>query len=568
MNAFSRRNTLTIGFLGSALFLVFSIPGLNDLVIVDEAIFASTIRSVSQTGVAKYYAGESVGSKGGLWHPPTYIYYVAAWFSSFGASSVVARIATLMFSLLTVPVVGLLGAKIAIETGDTDPKISATAAVLLYVTAPLVIQNGTLVDIDGSMLALGVSLFLYWALDNFEPTVDNWPRTFLGIVGWFACLTWIKFGMLPVLLLCFFIYTTYKEGLKRGVKAASGALAGIVIFILTWGVVSMIFDLSFVEPFIHNFGSILEGSRNISTQKRLLMSAWGLYIELLWLSPFLLIIGVMALFREVPSGVAELRRQTIQSGSALLLSVSILTILQYAILAKVPYGFPKYLGIVTPLMSALGGVVAARTMLLRRSRKMWALSGGLVVVVALGIFLIRDPFLVSFNRGYGTVVRQSLGTLLSVAGLGTIVYLILSNSGQAIGKQQLVTTVLIILLLGMNGGLLAQQATADYSTQYFYGIEETEGAISETTSAYENLSTAEQKETVLPVDFGFYVDGRFHASKRYTVSDFRSNSPPLIVLRIRKYYAVDSPLLNAVRSSDRYTSERRGSYIIFRRNNS
>lgn len=534
-----------------------------DPVIVDEAIFASTIRSLAETGTPRYYAGESVGMKNVLWHPPTYLYYVAAWFQLFGASSIVARAATLIFGLLTVPAVALLALSLA-RHANSVPKIPAAAgSVLIFVTSPLSIQNGTLIDIDGSILALVVVAFSIWTINKFETRPENWTYGLIGIAFWFASIAWVKFGVLPVLLFCSVFYAAYQTNLRRGGHVAGAAIAGLLAFTVSWAVVAAALNLPFADPFVHNFGSFLSDERSVSAQKRVLLSAWGLYTEIIWFSPFLLALGAITVVDHIPMRASELRNVKIQGPPVFLFAIAVLTVVQYAAIAKVPYGFPKYLGIATPLVSALSGLAIARTYSAVENCQTWLVAAGLIVAVGIGMYAIGDPYLVSFNEGYWSVIKHTAATIGGLALIAVVVATVLVG-GRLLPRRQRIALFLLIMLLGTNAGILTHQTTADYSTRYFYGVEGTEDALAATSEVYQNLSESERRASVMPVDFGFYIDGPFRASNRYTVHEMESESPPLVVLRTRKYYAVESPLIEALQASDEYESRRYGSYLVFR----
>lgn len=557
----SNRSLIATGC-GMAALVLFSVPFVNDPLLVDEAIFASTIRNLTQYGVPEYYAGEHEGMKSGLWHPPTYIYYVSIWFRFVNASSLVARTTTLLFSVLTVPVVALTANHLSLDAERIDPDYAVASAVVAYVGSPLVVQNATLIDIDGSVLALLVSAMILWVVGTFGSERTRGWHALIGTGLWFGAVAWVKFGVLPVLLLTVPIYVAHQRGLRRGGAVLLASVVGLLGFVGSWWLVSEWVGLSFVQPFAHNFGTVLNG-QSVSAQKRVLLSTWGLYSELLWLSPFLFVLAAVNAVNTFPPRLSNGWRAEIHADSALLFTVATLTVLQYAVLAKVPYGFPKYLGVATPLFCSLAGAavgrVAARDWVKHRQ-----VLVGATVLTAMGTVAVGDPHLVSFNDGYATVVRQTVTTVLGTLVVTALIVLILAHRDVFTSRSGAVLC-LIVLLVGTNGGVLALQASADYSTKYFYGSVGSSDAITATTERYDGLSPSERSESVLPVGFGFYVDGPFHVSKRYSVAELESDPPPLVVLRTRKYFAVRSPLLDALLSSERYHSRRYGSYVLFER---
>lgn len=554
---------------GFTLLALLCLPVLNDPLLLDEAIFAGTMRSVAETGDFRYYAGIARGWQPGLWHPPTYISYVAGWFGVFGASSLVARTATVLFSLLTVPALAFLAAQLATRTVPGDERTVVAGSIGFYITSPLVIQNATLVDIDGSLLALVVTLFVAWTVTTLEGDQSD-RRLYGGTTVWFAALSWVKFGALPVLLVCLVGYVTLKQGRRQGGGVGVAAVIGFAGFVLSWGVVAWLFDLSVITPFAHNFGSLLDGGSGTGTGKRILLSAWTAYLEVLWLSPFL---GALALLAAADGqgpttgSIFERVQKTLTDRALLLfpLTISLLTLFQYALLAKAPYGFPKYLGIATPLLCAVAATWLPRVRDATRTGRKRHLLGALVLVAATVIVLLGDPFLVSFNDGYGTVVMQSATTLTGLLVSTLFVGGVLAYRLRPIDHRSLLAVGLVILLVGTNLGVLAVQVSADYSTRYNYGQRGTETVIAETQTAYTSLPEGERSSAVLPRDFAFYVDGEFHIVREYSAAEWRRERPPLVVIRTRKYYAVDSPLLDELRDTEGYRAQTYGSYVMFQR---
>lgn len=117
--------------------------------------------------------------------------------------------------------------------------------------------------------------------------------------------------------------------------------------------------------------------------------------------------------------------------------------------------------------------------------------------------------------------------------------------------------------MGFYPGLVATRATSDHETRYFYGSEGTGEVISEARERYTDLPAQEQPSTVVPYDIGYYLDGRYHYTERYSVADVKRGKPPFVVVRTRKYYAVSNPLAAALYGSPDYRRSQIGSYAIY-----
>lgn len=559
------RTNIWFSVVGIGLLVVFSFPFIDDLLLLDEAIFAQTMRSFAEAGSFRYYAGVTRGWQTGLWHPPTYVIYGAVWSIVFGASSVIFRTATLLFTLLTVPLVGILASHLYPHPSRNGSGQRVVAsAILLYVTSPLVVQNAALIDIDGSLLALAVTAFVTWTIVTFESKGPNRITLYLGIAVWFAAISWIKFGVLPVLLVSTVAFVWLKLDFRRAVFVSIAAVSGFALFTLTWWIVAQTFGFSFLTPFLHNFGSLLEGGSHIQMQKRLLLSAWATYVEILWISPFLIVLAAL-----VTVGGYESRKRTLREYLAarapyvFCTSISLLTLLQYAVLAKVPYGFPKYLGIASPLLCAVAATSVPRVTDVITTQKDWILTSMLVILVAVMLLFVGDPFLVSFNEGYLAVFRRSALTVAGFVGAAVVVGTLLWRWNQDQDRRHLLVLLLMVLLLGSHVGVLTIQMTSDYSTRYNYGQSGTVAAVDATKAAYSSIPSEHRREAVLPRDFAFYVDGEFQIVREYSVTELEREKPPLVVLRTRKYYAVDSPIFRALRASEEYEMRRYGSYVLF-----
>ncbi|AHG05301.1 hypothetical protein HALDL1_11040 [Halobacterium sp. DL1] len=570
----SRREVAT-SVVAVAAFVLAAIPSLSDNYIIDETVFVRGMRAVAVRGVPFYYKSEQAGWQYGLWHPPTYIYYVGGWIDTLGADVVVTRGATMLLAALVVPVVVVLHRAVhRLDGVPGSPRLLGLAA-LLFVASPIAVQDATLIDIDGSLLTLATITFLLWTIWATE--IKEWSTGQLaaGLLLWFAAISWVKFGPLPVLLVCVGGYLVVRRGPRLAPVTLGAAVGGFALFSVTWYAVSSALELSFLSPYAHNFGMLFEASDAdaASTAKRVMLSAWTLYTELLWVSPFLVALAVLALVpspvrRTFPSAnriVAGVRER---SASALLLSVALATILQYAVLAKMPYGFPKYVGPAVPLLAVLGALaVSNRVHEACVNRRLFV---GAVGAVAVGsAVLVGDPFLAPFEAGFHSVTVDTARTVGAYAllfiGVLFAVHVLRRRAPDrvSVDGRTAATIALIVVVIGTNGATLAIQSSADYSTHYYYGQEGMEETLKVVQEKYKSLPEDARKRAVFPTDIGYYVDGPYHDKDRYTVADFQRDKPPLVVLRNEQYYRIDSPLLSVLQGDENYTGESYGSFTVF-----
>ncbi|WP_363466251.1 hypothetical protein [Halogeometricum borinquense] len=554
---------------------VLAIPALTDSFAGDEMVFVGAMRAAAETGRPLFYKSVQFGQQWGMWHPPTYVYSVAAAIVAFGTNTIVIRGATFVATLLTLPLlvalVNTLVDRDAVSVRESwrSPSWQLAALVLaLYVLSPLTIQNGTLVDIDGSLLPISVTAFILYAIRTFERDGPIPKSRYIGLTILFAGVSWVKFGPLPVLVVSFVGYLVLRGQYRRLLPAVAALVVGFGLFSATWWGVSSALDLPFWRPYEHNFGMLLSGGdgREIALQTRLMLSGWAGYASLLWLSPFLILLAVGSLPSNQETARPTLEWLRNRAPVLFVGAVAVLTYVQYTVLAKLPYGFPKYMGISTPLFAVLAAVCVAHFLNAPlENRRLWCFGAVLAGVVAAVTFLAPDPFYVSFNKGTMPVLLRAGGTVLAyIVGFASV-YALFDHveTGVELNRSSLAAVTLVVLLVGTNGGLILTQATAGYSTHYDYGQKGNDEVLSYVQEMYVDLPADEQSEVVVPFDIGLKLREPYHDTELYSVSDLEDSQPPLVVVKHRKYYAVNSALLDRLNDHSDYSKRTVGSFSIF-----
>jgi len=551
------------------------VPFLTDPYVMDESVFMRGMRAVARRGIPYYYKSAGVGWEFGLWHPPTYIYYLGGWVAALGDAESVTRGATALFTVVTVPLTAALAAVVARARG-TSVATPVILAPILYVVSPLTVQNGTLIDIDGSLLTAAVVTFLAVVVWVASGRRKAGSRSMVGaIVIGTAAISAIKFGVLPVLLGSTLGYLLIRRGPRTSFLAGLSFVGGFAVFSAAWYVVAAGIGLDFAAPYVHNFGMLLSesgGGRSISTGKRFLLSGWTLYTEVLWLSPPILALALLSVLpkslpRSMPAIGAVVRRN---AESLLLLAVAIGTVVQYAVLAKMPYGFPKYVGVASPLLAVLASIVVEERIPTEwLSSHRLAVIGAVPVVGLAAAVLLGDPFLAPFDRGIGAVVRRSartVGAYLVIAAAVAVAAALRASANHGLSSERtrsVLVAALVITTLGVNAGVLAVQADAEYSTRYYYGQEGIDQTIETTRVEYSELPVDSRSAAVIPIDISYYLSGPFTDLTAYSAEDHRRDPAPLVVTRTDEYYRVNSPVLETLLADERYRSVRHGSFVVF-----
>ena len=124
--------------------------------VLDELDFPIVAKATSESWRPVYYRGEGTPQHVGLYHPPLYIYALAAYVKVFGFSENTVRSFGLLCTLLT----ALLTVGIAARMMHRDRlRFFVPIFCGLYLLNPYTIANTTLPDIDQTILPVLITLF-------------------------------------------------------------------------------------------------------------------------------------------------------------------------------------------------------------------------------------------------------------------------------------------------------------------------------------------------------------------------------------------------------------------------
>lgn len=556
-----------LGFHGPAILLaelpllVFGLLSLGHPFVEDEGFIASAAKLAAETGKPYFYVGEIFGHQWGLWHPPTYVYYLSGWIRAFGFSEEVLRFATLLFPVATGILVYFFAAYLQREhlSGYLDsswrdhPRVFPGLASLIFCISPFVIQNGLLIDIDGSMLAFAVLSSIFLILKSFDTHGNSWkPYALTGILV--AVISGIKFGALPALGASLSIYLLSRYGLKSSFKLGLSFSAGMLLFTILWFGVSNLVGLPFAEPFTHNFGKLFSSSSvSILTFDKILWMCWVFFKQLLWLSPPLVLLSIFSV--KIP----ETSKKYDQIIFFLIAPFLVINIIQYTLLIGIPYGFPKYMGVSTPLIAILGAAALLRHLGSQDIKKNYQATISAVAATTLMMTILPDPIPrpMGLDKLRYLFYGLSFGTIfLTLSGLNLV---IIEKLGHLKSYKKLVLVTMMAIFLGSSLGMNLMQLEADYSTNYRYKESGLEDTINFTKALDGNIQ--ENQVVVVPADIGFYLGGG-----RYTIRRFNwSKNPDLIVTRTPPYKQVDQNIKELVRFQG-YESHKFGSFLVVAEN--
>ena len=433
-------------------FFALVIPQIQRLFVADEIDFVKTAHGIATTGMP-IYMGAGNNIQMGLWHPTLYTNILAASFKFFGVHEWSARMISVLFTLLTLLVIYLIMRHL------TFSNFSKVLAISIFLFNPLVVQGSLLVDIDNSVLMFFIALFVYAyvKLDREKPK----NLLLLGIL--FAIALWAKIPTPPVLILSILIFHTLNREYKKGLwESIVIGLVGGIVFLATWILYCNLFDLPFLQPFMHNIGYVGVGTNEIHF---LLTHLWGFKNILFWTTPFFIL---LILIVSVSRAKIYLKNRKLEAIDFLVI-VGLLIFLEYLLVGSYQTAdFPRYFIPMMPMFSvAFAGYFGRGKELTRKDLHVVAFVSMIIIVYS--ILVLKDPLLIDriiFNTG-------AIYKIAEETAMVTVLYLlpfVISYVIFRVLKVKSAFMLSIIVPLLMCGVYIdAIQVKADYATAYFYG---------------------------------------------------------------------------------------------------
>lgn len=308
----------------------------------------------------------------GLWHPPLYLYILAiagmmgpaeGWLRGVGVLCLLASL--------------LLIWRMAREAlGPDTPRAVVALPISLALLSPLVVQGSLFVDIDNTLLATLMLLFIW---EFTRPGDPLRPRRTLWLIALLTVMMWTKLTTLPMVWLSCAIAAACGEQPVRKLVAIVGIGVGAVaVFSVTFGAYCAAFDLPIRFMSEMGFGGRRDLFASVKTLSAIARSArW----TIMWVSPALVALIAVVTWERVRQFD---RRQALSAlDVCLVLAVGMFV-------AYVPIGamLGKYMMPAALMGAAFAGVRIAR------GWRTWRVPPMMVVVACaalLGIAVGRTP---------------------------------------------------------------------------------------------------------------------------------------------------------------------------------
>jgi hypothetical protein len=456
---------------------------------LDELDFPIVAKATSETGRPVYYRGEATPQHLGLYHPPLYIYALAAQIKVFGFSENSVRTFGLACTLLTAYLALMLGRDLFPESKRA---IFGIVFLGLYLLNPYTIANTTLPDIDSTILPPLLTLFALLLLKG---------RSDLILASMFALLLWAKLTT-PLAFIPFaMVYWKYAQQstIKILQKAAIVFCGGALLFCSTYWIYCKLLKL----PFSYTFGflvhSFTKGSASPSLEMRL-VKIWenlgystGLITAITIPLVFLFVASIvfLAFQRTTP--------ETRQQSMFFMLLCAAVTLFYCSLIA--PFGgFFKY-----PFAVFQFGCIGISAMIIRCMEKLGRRHCAQLLI--LGVLAVAFAFLQGLvwkdSPTFGIEASASFASVVAIVGGVAAGFLLLGNNALSKGGAAL-ALAFFAATVGTGIGIARFQAISPFPTKYSYGQLGMEETISYLRA---NLNPGEVIWSMK--DVGFYTGNRY-----------------------------------------------------------
>ena len=227
---------------------------------LDNMDFPAVAQATAQTGKPIYYRGEENPHHSGLYHPPLYIYLLAAWFQIFGFGEAQARIFGMWCALTQGWVVLLLmqtlfgrAARLSLQPWFW----------FLFLLNPYTLQTASVLDIDSTIygpligLVLLLAIRLSWREGDWR---EDEPGTleYLFVAAALAAALWAKLTTVLLVIPFLFLLLIARFGWWRAARISlSIVIAGVAGFACTYYAFGFLLGLDVNFTFSFTLDSLL-----------------------------------------------------------------------------------------------------------------------------------------------------------------------------------------------------------------------------------------------------------------------------------------------------------------------
>lgn len=462
------------------LFIVIFAVGAAKPLLLDNMDFPAVAARTAQTGLPVYYRGEEKPAALGLYHPPLYIYLLAAWMRVFGSAETSVR----MFGLVCALLQGLVVLEILCALfGPRFLRRCMPWFWAVFLLNPYTVQTASIADIDSTIygpllcFALLAALRMDWENGVWKETPPRF-RDYALLSGILTLCFWAK--LTTVLLIFPFLFVLFIPRLgvwRSGVTVlALAAISGGLFYVTYWSYGKA---TGLNTNFTFEFTWISFVERGTSGTPGLIARLTDYRRNLDFMAPFTIAwTGMLpwgaAACVLIWSGLRVLRlrdRRAIHYGT--LLALALLTTVYYC--AKVitfgwaPFKYTAvYWGLLltAPLVLIFDGFDPSNAELVTLAPRPWTVP----ILLSLTVLVVA-PFLFSVAH-----VQDVL--ILTPESVWRSMWVIVPAAAFCLGAvglrwhapvSRFVMLAALVFVIGFQAGVALFQSKADYATTYDYG---------------------------------------------------------------------------------------------------
>jgi hypothetical protein len=491
---------------------------------LDNAEFPQVAARTASTGLPLYYHGEVHSTPpgelrlvSGLYHPPLYIYSLAAWFRLFGFGETQVR----MFGMVCALLQGVVVLEILRTLfGTAQSQRYRVWFAPIFLLNPYTLQTAAISDIDSTIYGpllcgvLLVTLRISWRDGKWrqDPMMIS---AYLLLAGALTLCLWAKLTTILLVFPFLFLLLLNKLGIWRAVWATvTCSTAAAVAFLLSYWIYGKLSGLDIGYTFTFTWSSFMQRGTSAATglSARMMDYRRNLSLTLPMMTAWTGVLPwIAALLAAVSAGRRAVRDHDLRAFHyCVLMCLGLLTIGYYC--AKTPtFGYAPfkytfvYWGLVltAPVILACGGlrvnpleaspVASVEADPLGQLRALF----GLLLVCLLGLY-------VASRRVHDSFILNGLDQrVLWVVVVPGLVFL----AGAMLPQFQFARIMLVSSLVFYGGfqlGVGIYQSRVDYSTTYDYGQT---GFLD--TVAFIRLNTNPNDKIAAMKDVGYKAERRY-----------------------------------------------------------
>jgi len=432
-------------------------------------------------------------------HPPLYVYVIAYSLKLFNDPELSARIVSLICTLLSGILLYFLSLKLL------KSEVYSLLTLLLFFISPFVIQSGIHVDINGSLLILFVTLFVYLYSFNIKGVRYALCPLVLGLI------LWAKLEGFGLLMASVFIYYLLQKKYKRALfETAYLSFMGAVIFLFCWYFVSIQLHMDFFLPFTYLYRSIGSSSPSFAI---LFQYLWVIKNIILWTGlPLAMGVGIYTL-----NHIKKLNIIGRDKYLFFLIIYSWVVFFAFMLIPRTQQGFPKYSITLMPFFILSFAAFLEEANILFTLKKHYLEVIGSIIISVLTILWFKDPFLlnnifyiksIDLHTDLMTYLFSNIltGLFIIIVPLAVLITLFFMN--KLLRKRKIKHIIALTLLVSFLVGSIyvdVIQVKADYSTTQGYGRNGIKKA-----GDYINSITGEEDNILAERDVAYYAERSFY----------------------------------------------------------